>query len=333
MLNQNSTVSLTDDKNSCYYGLNNDKGFGWVLNSNAHNLYEITLKSYYYIITGSSTHQISSSEKIRVASCKLIEVKYPNVFFAADSVIEINPSFGVSKSAKQTFDMESKYLGDMLVVPIHHLTSVCLSVHNSEFTDDHTNFAKLTSILEEYNPFVYWNLRLMWQISCYSSEKFTNIHEIGGPCLSKAFTEYLSPDISKTLVAIDGCFGRIEHDEFVPIFENWINLRSIKLNIYIEGKRSVQSPLFISQSSENNDALLLDWISKWTKLESLAVIINHFSSVQDPSGIKEELKKIMYSNPFLRSVIYTSTWSFKKSGSRIVNFETPHWYQFAKISL
>ena len=168
VLNQNSTISLTDDKNSCYYGLNNDKGFGWVLNSTDCNLYEITLKSYYYIISGSSTYQISSSEKIRVASCKLIEVKYPNVFFAADSVIEINPSFGVSKSAKQTFDVELNYSDDMLVLPIHHLTSVCLSVHNSEFTDDHTNYAKLTSILEEYNPFVYWNLRLLWQI-CKSS--------------------------------------------------------------------------------------------------------------------------------------------------------------------
>ena len=206
----------------------------------------------------------------------------------------------------------------MLVIPIHYLTSVCLSVHNPEFTDDHTNYAKLTSILEEYNPFVYWNLRLMWQIckssillrisinksnfdsiACYSSEKFTNIHEIGGSCLTKAFTEYLSPDIGKTLVAIDGDFGTIEHDEFAPIFENWINLRSINLNIYIEGKWIAPNSLFISQSLKSNDALILDWISKWTKLENLTT--SQYSSVQDPSEIKDRLKKIMHSNIFLRS--------------------------------
>ena len=86
------------------------------------------------------------------------------------------------------------------------------------------------------------------------------------------------------------------------------------MNIYIEGKRNSPYSLVISQSTENNNALILDWISKWTKLENLTTIISHFSSVQDQSGIKDQLKNIMHSNIFLRSgrifISIMSKWLF-----------------------
>ena len=164
IINANSDISLTDDKDSCYFGLNNQKGKGWVLNSKDSNLYDITIKSYYFINLGSSTYQVSWNGNIRISSWKLIKVKYPYVFFSADSVIEIDPGVGVLKTSKQHYETSSKFPVDIIAVPIYHITSVWLSVYNEEFENEQPLFAKLTSALSEHKSFAYWTIRQMCRL-------------------------------------------------------------------------------------------------------------------------------------------------------------------------
>jgi hypothetical protein len=291
------------------------------------NHFELSIKGKYSIQHEHVRFTIVSDQPIRLASLTFLEIKNNNVYLVADGMIELSVASDGYKEEFKELDIDKGSHMSIFIIPVFSIIEASLVVSQKNFGDEGMKFAGLTKMLEKHNPSAFNSIRFDTIAEDSSIDKIPNIHRIVGEGGDNFIFNSLDlKSIQKTLTYLDLEIRNIEIKSFLNTFKDCKQLKHFRCILSLKADYSQE---YSKETKFDKD--FLGFLSKFSNLEIIYVILHGYSCSKKSEEIAEQISQMLMLNPRIVSIYYNSMVLMKKSGGRGVELKSPYWYQHSEL--